>query len=146
MSSPNSDNQPQGVQNPELLDAVSVVAHDDNPETRRALYNALLNSTLLAPTRDEPGNEAASGWTTAQQDAGIPLVTLRNPQGQIAVPVFTDEGALNAWRPEGGPYIGFRGRDFFKIAQQNNTEAILLNPAGPAGGEITRREITALAQ
>jgi hypothetical protein len=73
-------------------------------------------------------------------------VVLTNPQGQTALPVFTDEEAVRLWQPEGAPYVAFHAPDLFQLALQNNADALVVNVAGPTGGEITRHELSVLAQ
>jgi hypothetical protein len=131
--------------NPELIDAMAGVAHNDNGQTRRALYEALVNSTLLVPTAAQ-GEDPQPGWHSLEEDTQLQFIVLTNPQGQTALPVFTDEEALRLWQPEGAPYVAFHAHDLFALALQNNADALVVNVAGPTGGEITRHELSVLAQ
>lgn len=132
--------------NPELIDAMAGVAHNDNGQTRRVLYEALMNSTLLVPTSGEGDDDPQPGWHELAEDTQLQFVVLTNPQGQTALPVFTDEEALRLWQPEGTPYVAFPAPDLFGMALQNNADALVVNVAGPTGGEITRHELSVLAQ
>ena len=94
------------ITNPRLIDAMQGVAHGDNPETRRTLYEAMLESTFIVPTpEDVPGPEAG-GWTTTQDATSFQFVTLQNAQGQSFLPVFTDVGRSSGGSRVAGLMLG----------------------------------------
>lgn len=126
-------------QNPELLAAIRSVAERDDAQTRERFYTALLGSTLLLPADAEAvGGVHADGlrlFTTPPAD-----------DGSWKLLAFTDEEAAMAWRPEGARPTSMSARKLFALAVASPTSAIVLNPAGPAGGELTRREFATLAE
>jgi hypothetical protein len=117
----------------ELLTAIRGVSEHDDPATRTALYAALLGATLLLPS--EPGAGEGHLFTTPPGE-----------DGSWKLLAFTDRGAATAWRAEGVELLARPARDVFAAAVTSPTSAILLNVAGPAGGELTRREFSALAE
>ena len=120
----------------DLLATIRAVSEHDDAGTRRAFYAALLSSTLLLPV--EPGSgdpdEAQLFTTPPQEDGSWKLLA------------FTDTAAAAAWRTDGVRLLSRTARQVLALAVASPTSAILLNVAGPAGGELTRREIAALAE
>jgi len=132
--------------NPNLLRAMRVVAEGGNAEALHELHKELLTSSLLIPTTSEIESLEPGGWLTLSLDLDVKILTARYSEGQIAMAAFTDIDALRSWRPEGNPYIALGGPDLFGIAASQGIAAVLVNPAGPVGGEITRQEIKMLAE
>lgn len=127
------------AQNQELLSAIRSVAERDDAKSRQRFYTALLGCTLLLPTDEEPaGGGQADGvrlFTTPPAD-----------DGSWKLLAFTDDQAARAWRPDGARLTSMPARELFALAIASPTSAIVLNPAGPAGGELTRREFATLAE
>jgi len=73
-------------------------------------------------------------------------VTIHGPEGEPIVPAFTDPGALLLWAPGGNDYETLKAQSLFELALDNDVHSILVNPAGPTGGQITRAEMVVLAQ
>lgn len=117
---------------PDLLDAIRAVSERDDPATRGSLYASLLSATLLVAA--EPGTEGGLFTTPPAEDGSWKLLA------------FTDADAAAAWRADGVELRPRPAREIFAAAVTSPTSAILLNVAGPAGGEITRREFVALAE
>jgi hypothetical protein len=118
----------------EVERAMRRVAEQDTPENRRALFELLLASTLLAATADPP-------------PPGIEpdLATVAGENGAV-LPVFTRADALLAWRPSGYAPIALSGRTLFEMAARYETARVEVNPASVPRGWISRTEIEALAQ
>jgi hypothetical protein len=128
------------AQNAELLAAIRSVADRDDAETREAFYAALLGSSLLLPTDPEDVGDAA-------QADGIRLFTTPPAEdGSWKLLAFTDTEAATAWKSDGVTLTSRPARELFAFAIASSTSAIVLNPAGPAGGELTRREFATLAE
>lgn len=123
----------------DLLAAIRAVSERDDPASRGDLYAALLGSTLLLPT--EPGADEA-----AAADGLHLFTTPPDADGSWKLLAFTDPTAAAEWRSEGVRLVPRTAREVFAVAVGSPTSAILLNVAGPAGGELTRREFTALAE
>ncbi|MDP9328131.1 MAG: enhanced serine sensitivity protein SseB [Actinomycetota bacterium] len=125
-------------ENPELLAAIRSVAERDDAETRGAFYAALLGSTLLLPTDAEAVDARAEGlrlFTTPPAD-----------DGSWKLLAFTDAEAAMAWRSDGVTLTSRPAKELFAFAVASPTSGIVLNPGGPAGGELTRREFATLAE
>jgi type III secretion system (T3SS) SseB-like protein len=132
--------EPAGAQ--ALLGAIRAVAERDEPDTRERFYAALLDSRILLPTPDDGAPAAA-----AAGDGRVRFFTTPpGEDGSWKILAFTDEGALSAWRPEGARHLELDARALFALAVSTPTAGILLNVAGPAGGELTRREFATLAE
>jgi hypothetical protein len=117
----------------DLLAAIRALSERDDPASRTAFYAALLDATLLLPSDPGPGEEHL--FTTPPGD-----------DGSWKLLAFTDRAAAARWRAAGVELLARSARDVFAAAVMSPTSAILLNVAGPAGGELTRREFTALAE
>jgi hypothetical protein len=129
----------QVPENRELVAAIRSVAQRDDAGSRKSFYTALLGSTLLLPT--DP--EAAGGAGTD----GVRLFTTPPAEdGSWKLLAFTDSEAATAWRSDGVTLTSRPAKDLFAFAVASPTSAIVLNPGGPAGGELTRREFTTLAE
>jgi SseB protein N-terminal domain/SseB protein C-terminal domain len=128
----------QAPENPELLAAIRSVAERDDAETRGTFYAALLGSTLLLPTDAEAVGTRADGlrlFTTPPAD-----------DGSWKLLAFTDAEAATAWRSDGVTLTSRPAKELFAFAVASPTSGIVLNPGGPAGGELTRREFATLAE
>lgn len=126
-------------QNQELVAAIRGVAARDDAQTRGTFYSALLGSTLLLPTVKEP--------TGGTQVDGLRLFTTPPAEdGSWKLLAFTDEAAVSTWRSEGVTLTSKPAAELFALAVASPTSAIVLNPGGAAGGELTRREFATLAE
>lgn len=126
----------QAPENPELLAAIRSVAERDDAETRGTFYAALLGSTLLLPTDAEAARaEGLRLFTTPPAD-----------DGTWKLLAFTDAEAATAWRSDGVTLTSRPAKELFAFAVASPTSGIVLNPGGPAGGELTRREFATLAE
>lgn len=128
------------TQNPTLLSAIRALKISDNPKTRGFLYNALMGSTLLLPLADAPDKD------TLQAGDKIAFAAGQTSEGEPLILAFTDLEALELWNPEGVPYITLPTKQLFPLLAAQNAPMLMLNIAGPIGGEITQREINWLAQ
>jgi hypothetical protein len=131
---PSPETQTEASEDPAVERAMRRVAERDTPEHRRALFELLLETTLLAATADPAPADAKPG-----------LVTLAGEGGPV-LPVFTRTDALLAWRPRGYRPVAVAGRVLFEMAARYKTAKIEVNPASVPRGWISRNEIEALAQ
>lgn len=122
--------------NPELVSALYGVVRQDIPETRAALYAALLESTLILPTAE---SFVATG-------ASLRLLAGEDQTGATVLFAFTDEDAVLKWAAEGADYVALRAPALFALAAQQQVAAVVINPAGPVGGRVPRHEFAPLAQ
>ncbi|MBV8217487.1 MAG: SseB family protein [Solirubrobacterales bacterium] len=110
------------------------VAEQDTPESRRALFELLLDATLTAAAIDNPRMSTERG-----------LAMLESKDGPV-LPVFTAVDALRAWRPTGYTPTAVPGRTLFEMAARYGAARIEVNPASVPRGWISRTEIAALAR
>ena len=123
----------------QLVAALRAVAERDDATSREAVYTSLLDSSLFLPA--EPGDD-----TEARTDGLHLFTTPPDADGSWKLLAFTDPDAAGAWRSEGVLLVERAAREVFAFAVGSPTSGILLNVAGPAGGELTRREFAALAE
>lgn len=138
--------EPETPENPALLGALYVVARDDGEPNRRRVYQELLGSLLLVPVL-EPPRLFQNPWRVAPARNDALRFSLWDGPGSIpSLPVFSDIAALRSWRPGGCPFVVLGGTALFQLSLKRGWKAVLLNPSGPAGGEIPRSEFQALAE
>jgi hypothetical protein len=136
---------PAAPTNPALLDAMRGVALNDTPETRELLYRELSKATFLLPQPEPPpGKEPGLYWYVE----GEPFAALaeRDLRGRLILPVFTDTTALFAWAPPEASYAAMEAALLFALVLHVKADAVVINVAGPTGGEVTRGEVQILAQ
>ena len=123
--------------NPELLRAISECTHADTPESRRALYAALLASKLWVPL-----------WNVHEKGASPnPLRPfLVRAAEDDALPGFTDNTAIELWpgRSEPRSFAVCPGKGLCSIARRINV-IVEINPAGPLRWHINRTDLRILA-
>jgi hypothetical protein len=128
------------------------VAHGDSPETRHVLYESMLKTWFLVPTR-EPAPDAP-GFHDTQENTAAMFSLEHDPAGLLVAVAFTDEEALRNWN-ETIPWVALQGTGFFQAVASTEAEEIVINPYeldNPAskmirpGGRIKRWEFEELAQ
>lgn len=135
------------LENPELSAAMTALEEDETEEHRQQLYEALIESTLILPAPEQvPFSDADAGPEPIAEDEAISLVTFENDEGATLLIAFTDEDAALAWEPAGLPFIGLRGFHLISLADQNEIDGVVLNPASTNAYHLNRDEIVALAQ
>lgn len=116
----------------------------DAPEERRyplqmAFYEKLLGSIVLLPVP-----------TGTDIGEGVPLMALENAQGERGVPVFTSEKTLSEWMDHtdefDGDYVGIPFPVLCGHVLRAKLDFVILNLAGPYGGEIGQAEFSYLAE
>jgi hypothetical protein len=139
--------------NAALLAAMLAVAHHDTSENRRILYESMLKTWFLVPTRDT-ALPATPGFHDIKEDIARTFSLEHDPAGMVVLPTFTDEEALRNWNKT-IPWIALQGAAFFQAVVGTDVEDIVINPyeiEDPAskmirpGGRVTRWEFEALAQ
>ncbi len=117
--------------NEELIQALQAVVQQDNNQTRRALYQALLKGTFYMP--------AATGGEELH-----PFLT-PDAQGRQVLPVFTDPKLCEVGVPKAADGAILAPDAIFRIAVQNQVAAVEINPTGPAGVRLLPWEFQLLA-
>lgn len=97
------------------------------------LHQALHAARLLVPIR----SAGASGEVefVVGQSEGAPLFV-----------AFTDEDALNFWAEAGHDHVEISAQELCSIVVANDGAGLALNPAGPAGGQLARRDVELVAE
>jgi len=138
--------KPEGPSNDELIFAINAVANEDSPPNRKNLYKELLKSILLIPIPKKTDRSESGKWVVLDDSKDVEIITGQNAKGEKLLFTFTDYTALRVWRKAGASYIALRAQDVFRLAQENGAASIVINPAGPIGGELTSREINFLIE
>jgi hypothetical protein len=131
------------ISNSQLVDAMYASIENNAPEARQALYQALIDSTLILPTDQDLRENANS---ESNPDMTLRFFILEDEEGNNILPAFTDQNAVLAWMPEGTPYVALKAPQLFAIATRNPITQILINPSGPVSGRVHQNEFAALAQ
>jgi hypothetical protein len=136
---------PAAPTNPLLLDAMRAVALNDGPDTREALYRELLGATFILP-QAEPAEGQEPGLSWYRDGEPFTALAERDLEGKVVLPVFTDTTALFAWAPPEVSYVAMAAPALFGLAVQVGADSVVINVAGPTGGEVSSAEVHALAQ
>src|SRR6476646_1093903 len=149
---PSSAKGQPDFQNSPLPAAMLAVAHGDSPETRRVLYESMLKTWFLVPTREAVADEP--GLHDIQENTAAMFSLEHDPAGLLVAVAFTDEEALRNWNKT-IPWVALQGTGFFQAVASTEAEEIVINPYeldNPAskmirpGGRVKRWEFEELAQ
>jgi hypothetical protein len=130
--------------NPRLEKAMRELAKGEDPAKRREVYQELLKSRLILST-PQPLEGKARQHKSGEKLA-LHFHSLQNAGKKPTMLAFTSEEALLTWKKEGTPYIALGAKDIFTLALKAEMDSIVINPAGPTGGELTLPEIHILAE
>jgi hypothetical protein len=151
ISCPAAEQNPPRFENSLLPAAMLAVAKHDSPETRRILYESMLKTWFLVPTREAVSE--SPGFHSIQQDTSNAFSLEHDSTGQVVAVAFTDEEALRNWN-KSIPWIALQGASFFQAVLNTEAEEIVINPFDSGdpnskmirpGGRITRWEFESLA-
>lgn len=138
--------------NSTLPAAMLAVAHQDSPQNRRTLYQSMLNTWFVVPTREAVS--AKPGFSAVPANVAGSFSLEHDSNGQSVAVAFTDEEALRNWNGSIS-WIALQGTAFFQAVASTEAEEIVINPYEPEnlnskmirpGGRITRWEFEELAQ
>ena len=118
-----------------LITAMKTLAKRRTPHYRKAVYRALLSTSLIVPTQRESADSPA--FTYAQDE---PL------NGRPVYVAFTSTQALERWRPEDLNHVEVEGAELFTVLAGSDAASVLINPKGDIGGELYSHEIVMLAE
>jgi hypothetical protein len=131
--------------------AMLAVAHNDTPQNRQTLYQSMLQTWFVAPTKEAVPDQP--GFSTVPANVADSLSLEHDSSGQPVAVAFTDEEALRNWNKT-IPWIALQGTAFFQAVASTEAEEIVINPYNvddPAskmirpGGRVTRWEFEELA-
>jgi hypothetical protein len=117
-----------GLKNPGLLEAMQMLSKQRSHECRIAVYQRLLNATLLLPLQD--GEPKVVGTLGKFNCYGA----------------FTDYRSVRLWDPRGCSLRELYSIDLFPMLQSLGAGSLLINPDGDVGGELYRNEIDTMAK
>jgi hypothetical protein len=150
LPSPATNEQPDFANSP-LPAAMLAVAQDDSPQNRKALYQSMLNTWFVVPTKEVVPDKP--GFSTVPANVADSLSLEHDSNGQLVAVAFTDEEALRNWN-KSIPWIALQGTAFFQAVADTEAEEIVINPYEPEnpeskmirpGGRVTRCEFEELA-
>ena len=143
--------QPDFANSP-LPAAMLAVANDDSPQNRRTLYQSILNTWFVVPTRETVPDQP--GFSTVPRNVADAFSLEHDSAGQLVAVAFTDEEALRNWNTS-IPWVALQGTAFFQAVASTQAEEIVINPYEPEnpgskmirpGGRVTRWELEELAE
>lgn len=132
--------------------AMLAVANEDSPQNRRTLYQSMLNTWFVVPTRELVPDKP--GLSTVPRNVADSFSLEHDSSGQLVAVAFTDEEALRNWNM-GIPWVALQGTTFFQAVVNTGAEEIVINPYEPEnpgskmirpGGRVTRWEFGELAE
>lgn len=132
--------------------AMLAVAHDDTPQNRRTLYQSMLQTWFVAPTKEAVPDQP--GFSTVPANIADSLSLEHDSSSQPVAVAFTDEEALRNWNKT-IPWIALQGTAFFQAVASTEAEEIVINPYdvdNPASkmirpaGRVRRWEFEELAE
>jgi SseB protein N-terminal domain/SseB protein C-terminal domain len=115
----------------ELLDAMRRASETDDPDARRGIYRAFAQAEVLVPTRGA--------------DGGSELVAVEARDGSPVALAFTDVDAFANWAEADASWGSLRGSDLCALVLEQGGTAVIVNPHGPFGGQLGRRELELVA-
>lgn len=122
---------PEPVRNPDIIKLMRTLSVKRDWDARRALYSALLSSTMLVPIDPD----------VASHDEPIEVDRL----GTFPViAAFTDIDSLRLWQPRGAPYRAMPLTDLIPRAVARRVGSLLINPRGVVGGELYINELESM--
>jgi len=142
---------PDFSKNP-LPAAMLAVAHQDTPENRSVLYDAMFKTWFVVPIK-EGAHPDAPGLHDIREDTASSFSLEHDSSGQCVAVAFTDEEALRNWNKD-ILWIALQGAAFFQAVSSTEAQEIVINPFEPEnpaskmirpGGRVTRWEFEALA-
>jgi hypothetical protein len=151
LPSPAADDQPDFADSP-LPAAMLAVAQDDSPQSRKALYQSMLNTWFVVPTRETAPDKP--GFSTVPANVADSFSLEHDSAGLLVAVAFTDKEALRNWNKT-LPWVALQGTAFFQAVASTEAEEIVINPYEPEnpeskmirpGGRVTRWEFEPLAE
>jgi hypothetical protein len=112
----------------------------------RAVQEALVAARVFVPLLAILGEaEAGADGLPREKSSDIAVVTVRRPDGALALPVFTSTDALAAWDPAARP-LPVEGPRAALAAYAEGAVALLLDPGSTAGAVLYGSMLVALAE
>jgi hypothetical protein len=124
-----------------FIEAMKTSASVNTPESQQALYEAMLSSIFILPA---PNDGSPAGQIAFKQGDHLHVMTMHLSDQRVAWPLFTDKTAMLRWKSI-SHYYQFDAIDAFALADKHRIDTLMINPAGPIGGQVAGWEIHWLA-
>lgn len=127
--------QDRQLDNASLLDSFRELARKRDMESRRQVYQELINGRLLLPLSQH------------FEDAAFPQLETRRSESsdKDSLVAVTDLQALADYRDPPGPFVTVSGIRLVQAMRVRAISGLLLNPSSRVGGELLPNEIDMLA-
>jgi hypothetical protein len=126
------------------LAAVSALLTADGDEA--AVVAALATARVFVPIVAQLAEEAEGvDGLHADKQADMALVTLKAPDGRLAMPVFSSAEALAGWHPEARPVAVYAARAALSAVAEG-AELLVVDPGAEVTFVVRRPAVWALAQ
>ncbi|MFP3463443.1 SseB family protein [Arthrobacter globiformis] len=126
------------------LTAVAALVAGDGDEA--AVVASLATARVFVPVVAQLAEEAEGAHGVhADKQADMALVTLKAPDGRLAMPVFTSAAALAAWHPEARPVAVYAARAALSAVSEG-AELLVVDPGSDVTFVVRRPGVWALAQ
>ncbi|MFC9354362.1 SseB family protein [Arthrobacter sp. NPDC057013] len=122
--------------------AALVAGHGDEAAVVASLATARVFVPVVAQLAEEA--EGAHG-VHADKQADMALVTLKAPDGRLAMPVFTSAAALTAWHAQARPVAVYAARAALSAVSEG-AELLVVDPGSEITFVVRRPGVWALAQ
>jgi hypothetical protein len=107
---------------------------------------SLASARVFVPVVAQLAEEAEGAHGVhADKQADMALVTLKAPDGRLAMPVFTSAEALAAWHPEARPVAVYAARAALSAVAEG-AELLVVDPGSEVTFVVRRPGVWALAQ
>lgn len=111
-----------------------------------AVVAALATARVFVPVVAQLAEEAeGAGGLHADKQADMALVTLKAPDGRLAMPVFSSSAALTAWHPEARPVAVYAARAALSAVAEG-AELLVVDPGSDVTFVVRRPAVWSLAQ
>ena len=123
------------VSNSDLRGAISGMKAGQTPETLQQFVRELFRGTYILPlqVQDDGSN-------------GIKLVVVRTPEGQTALPVFTDSSAYLQFNPSGMSCTIMEFRQVLPALFRSGVEELFLNPGDATAVRVPKEQLQRIVQ
>jgi hypothetical protein len=111
-----------------------------------AVVASLATARVFVPVVAQLAEEAEGvGGLHADKQADMALVTLKAPDGRLAMPVFSSSAALAAWHPEARPVAVYAARAALSAVAEG-AELLVVDPGSEVTFVVRRPAVWSLAR
>jgi hypothetical protein len=133
-----------GAADSAYLAAVDALLGGEGDEA--AVVASLATARVFVPVVAQLAEEAeGAGGLHADKQADMALVTLRAPDGRLAMPVFSSSAALAAWHPEARPVAVYAARAALSAVAEG-AELLVVDPGSEVTFVVRRPAVWSLAR